>query len=179
MVDDLATLARGEELPAKQAGLLERVHAADDMGVGVAQVDPGEVGALDLAILTRFHEAHLEYALVRLNDGPRTALVEMGSYRGGSLPPSTDQLLLHSHPPDRGSGMSHFVSREDVEAITMLGQTESYIVLTDGTVYRFTPDTPPGTIGELVREVHAYYGWVDASGQPAGPISAPGLDVEL
>jgi hypothetical protein len=67
---------------------------------------------------------------------------------------------MHSHPDDRGSGMSKFISKEDVEALIILNQKYSYMVMIDGTVYRFTHNTVPYTVGEVVRRPHPIHIWV-------------------
>jgi hypothetical protein len=67
---------------------------------------------------------------------------------------------MHSHPDDWGSGMAKFISKEDIESIISLKQEYSYMVTVDGTVYKFTTETIPLSIGEVVREFHPYHGWV-------------------
>jgi hypothetical protein len=150
-------LLPGGTLAPRQADLLTRLGAADELGAGLLEVGRREVTATDLAALTR--HTHREFALVILRDN-RRVLVDMGSYRGGALPPNTRTLLMHSHPTDWGSGMSRFVSQEDVEALLMLNQRYSYMVTVDGTVYRFTFETVPMTVGEIVRRFHPILGWV-------------------
>jgi hypothetical protein len=150
-------LLPGGTLSPRQADLLTRLAAADELGPGLLQVGRREVTATDLAALTR--HTHREFALVILRDN-RRVLVDMGSYRGGALPANTRTLLMHSHPTDWGSGMSRFISPEDVEALLMLNQRYSYMVTVDGTVYRFTFETVPMNVGEIVRRFHPILGWV-------------------
>ncbi len=119
--------------------------------------------------MTRFHPRNAEFALVELRNGTHL-LVEMRSYRGGALPPETARLLAHSHPPDGGSGVGRFISEADVQALVTLRQAESFMVTPDGTVYRFTPNTRPNSIGEVVQRVHPIHGVADAAGNPTTPV---------
>jgi hypothetical protein len=48
-----------------------------------------------------------------------------------------------------------------VQALLLLNQRYSYMVTTDGTVYRFTLDTVPNTVGDIVRQFHPVLGWVN------------------
>ncbi|EDX70621.1 hypothetical protein MC7420_5996 [Coleofasciculus chthonoplastes PCC 7420] len=68
-------------------------------------------------------------------------------------------LLMHSHPDDHGTGMAKFISEDDVNALVYLNQRYSYMVTVDGTVYRFTRDTPSCSVARIVRELK-YSGWV-------------------
>ena len=155
--EDPGPLLRGGKLNPRQQSLIDRLAAADELGPGLTQVKRREVTATDLAALQR-HTSH-EHALVILKDN-RRVLVDVGSYRGGALPPNTKTLLMHSHPHDFGTGMSRLISQEDVEALMMLNQRYSYMVTVDGTVYRFTMKTVPMTEGEVVRKFNAVLGWV-------------------
>lgn len=150
-------LLPGGTLSPRQADLLTRLGTADELGPGLLEIVRREVTATDLAALTR--HTHREFALVILRDN-RRVLVDMGSYRGGALPANTRTLLMHSHPTDWGSGMSRFISSEDVDALLMLNQRYSYMVTVDGTVYRFTFETVPMTAGDIVRRFHPILGWV-------------------
>ncbi|MEO7732694.1 MAG: hypothetical protein ABIY55_17120, partial [Kofleriaceae bacterium] len=147
-------LLRGGELSARQLELENKLAASADKMITIGK---REVTATDLAALTR--STGLEHAIVILHDDTR-ALVQMGSYKGGRLPANTKRLLMHSHPTDWGSGMAKFISAEDIEAIITLKQEYSYMVTVDGTVYKFTTKTMPMSIGEVVRELHPYKGWV-------------------
>jgi len=147
-------LIRGGQLSERQRQLQEKLAAAADKMIIIGK---REVTATDLAALTK--ETGLEHALVMLEDDTR-ALVQMPSYKGGRLPANTKRLLMHSHPDDWGSGMANFISKEDIESIISLKQEYSYMVTVDGTVYKFTTKTIPMSIGEVVRELHPYHGWV-------------------
>jgi Domain of unknown function (DUF4157) len=153
----LVDAAKQGILSLKQQELLNRLAAQDSLGKGLASIGAREVTATDLAALTTV--TGREFAIVILNNGQRV-LVDMGSYKGGALPVNTKTLLIHSHPSDRGSGMAKFVSKEDVEALIYLGQHYSYIVMVDGSIYKFTASTAPMSIGEVVRQPHPFLGWV-------------------
>ncbi len=122
----------------------------------MAEVGKREVTATDLAELTTL--TGCEHAIVILTDN-RRVLINMGSYKGGELPPNTKILLMHSHPDDHGTGMAKFISEDDVNALVYLNQRYSYMVTVDGTVYRFTRDTPSCSVARIVRELK-YSGWV-------------------
>jgi hypothetical protein len=147
-------LLRGGHLSERQAAFNRLLQQAAD---GAIEIGKREVTATDLAALTK--TSGVEHAVVILHDGKRK-LVRLGSYKGGTLPANTKRLLMHSHPDDYGSGMAKFISEADVEAIVTLGQKHSYMVTVDGTVYKFTADTIPYTIGEVVRRFHPIFGWV-------------------
>jgi hypothetical protein len=147
-------LLRGGQLSERQVELDRKLAAAVDKMIIIGK---REVTATDLAALTK--ASGVEHALVILEDDTR-ALVRMESYAGGKLPSNTKRLLMHSHPDDWGSGMARFISKNDIEAIISLKQEYSYMVTVDGTVYRFTTKTIPMTIGDVVRELHPYHGWV-------------------
>jgi hypothetical protein len=147
-------LLRGGQLDERQQGFLTKLAE----GGGMMKIDKRTVSATDLAALTK-HTGR-EHAVVILKDGSR-ALLDMGSYKGGTLPQSTKLLLMHSHPEDYGSGMAKFISPEDVDALKYLNQRYSYMVTADGTVYKFTQNTAPLSIGEVVREFHPMRGWIN------------------
>jgi hypothetical protein len=147
-------LIRGGQLSERQLQLKAKLAAAAEKMIIIGK---REVTATDLAVLTK--ETGLEHALVMLEDDTR-ALVQMPSYKGGRLPANTKRLLMHSHPDDWGSGMARFISKEDIESIVSLKQEYSYMVTVDGTVYKFTTKTIPMSIGDVVRELHPYHGWV-------------------
>jgi len=155
--EDPGPVLRGGTLDARQQELLERLAKADEWGPGVAKIGKREVTATDLAALTK-HTGR-EHAMVILKDNTRV-LVDLGSYKGGSLPANTKTLLMHAHPEDYGSGMAKFISKQDVDALLFLNQRYSYMVTVDGTVYRFTMNTTPNTVGEVVRKFHPVLGWV-------------------
>jgi hypothetical protein len=140
-------------LSARQVELDQRLeHAAE----GMIEIGKREVTATDLAALTK--SRGVEHAVVILQDGKRQ-LIRLGSYKGGTLPANVKRLLMHSHPDDFGSGMAKFISEADVEAIVTLGQKYSYMVTIDGTVYKFTANTIPMSVGEVVRKFHPILGW--------------------
>jgi hypothetical protein len=145
---------RGGELTPRQQALRERLSET-----GRTEVGKREVTATDLAALTQ--REGVEHAVVILEDGKR-ALVDMGSYKGGTLPADTKKLLMHSHPDDLGSGMAKFISQEDVNALKALDQQYSYMVTVDGTVRKFTQATSPLTEGNVVRKL-GYDGWVNTT----------------
>lgn len=152
-------MARGTALDARQLALKLRLEVgSDDLGPGLLKVGKREVTATDLAVLTR--DSGHEHAVVILRDNTRV-LVDMGSYSGGTLPEGTKTLLMHSHPHDWGTGASKLISSQDVQALLLLNQRYSYMVTTDGTVYRFTLDTVPNTVGDIVRQFHPVLGWVN------------------
>ena len=149
------SLRQGEITPRWQ-NFLARLASQDDFGIGLTEVGKREVTATDLAALTKI-TGH-EHAIVILKDN-RRVLIDIGSYKGGELPPNTKILLIHSHPDDYGSGMAKWISEDDVDALVYLNQRYSYMVTVDGTVYRFTMHTSPNNVGEVVRELR-YSGWV-------------------
>ena len=149
------SLRQGEITPRWQ-NFLARLASQDDFGIGLTEVGKREVTATDLAALTKI-TGH-EHAIVILKDN-RRVLIDIGSYKGGELPPNTKILLIHSHPDDYGSGMAKWISEDDVDALVYLNQRYSYMVTVDGTVYRFTMHTSPNNDGEVVRELR-YSGWV-------------------
>ncbi len=151
------SLVRGGTLSARQQDLVRRLASKTGMGEGYLEIGAREVTATDLAALTK-HKG-TEHSIVILRDS-RRILVDMGSYKGGNLPASTKTLLMHSHPQDQGSGMSKFISERDVEALKILDQQYSYMVTVDGTIYRFTQNTVPMSISEVVRRPHPIYVWV-------------------
>jgi hypothetical protein len=141
VAEDPGAMARGTALDARQLALKLRLEVgSDDLGPGLLKVGKREVTATDLAVLTR--DSGHEHAVVILRDNTRV-LVDMGSYSGGTLPEGTKTLLMHSHPHDWGTGASKLISSQDVQALLLLNQRYSYMVTTDGTVYRFTLDTVP------------------------------------
>jgi len=147
---------RQSEITPRLQNFLDRLAAQDDFGIGLAEVGKREVTATDLADLTYLTEK--EHAIVILTDN-RRVLINTGSYKGGELPPNTKILLMHSHPDDHGTGMTKFISEDDVNALGHLNQRYSYMVTVDGTVYRFTRDTPSCSVARIVRELK-YSGWV-------------------
>ncbi|MEQ8755586.1 MAG: hypothetical protein RID09_18995 [Coleofasciculus sp. G1-WW12-02] len=147
---------RQGEITQRWQDFLARLAAQDDFGIGLAEVGKREVTATDLAALTAL--TGYEHAIVILTDN-RRVLINMGSYKGGELPPNTKILLMHSHPDDHGTGMAKFISEDDVNALVYLNQRYSYMVTVDGTVYRFTRDTPSCSVARIVRELK-YSGWV-------------------
>src|SRR5215217_568653 len=153
VAEDPGPVLRGGVLDARQEDFLTRLVE----GGGIAKIGKREVTVTDLAALTK-HSGR-EHALVILKDNSR-ALVDMGSYKGGTLTENTKRLLMHSHPEDWGSGMAKFISKEDVDALLILKQRYSYMVTIDGTVYRFTMKTVPMTVGDVVRQFHPILGWV-------------------
>jgi hypothetical protein len=73
----------------------------------------------------------------------------------------TKLLLMHSHPYDHGTGVAKWFSEADINALKHFNQRHSYMVTVDGTVYKFTPNTPVNSIGEVVREMHPIFGWMN------------------
>lgn len=149
------SLRQGEITPRWQ-NFLARLASQDDFGIGLTEVGKREVTATDLAALTKI-TGH-EHAIVILKDN-RRVLIDMGSYKGGELPSDTKILLIHSHPDDYESGGAKWITQEDVDALVHLDQRYSYMVTVDGTVYRFTKNTIPHSVGKVVRELK-YSGWV-------------------
>ena len=149
------SLRQGESTPRWQ-NFRERLASQDDFGIGLTEVGKREVTATDLAALTKI-TGH-EHAIVILKDN-RRVLIDIGSYKGGELPPNTKILLIHSHPYDYRSGTAKWISQEDVDALVHLHQRYSYMVTVDGTVYRFTRNTSPNSVGKVVRELRCS-GWV-------------------
>jgi len=152
---------RQSEITPRLQNFLDRLAAQDDFGIGLAEVGKREVTATDLAELTDISGSsgsRCEYAIVILTDN-RRVLINMGSYKGGELPHNTKILLMHSHPDDHGTGMAKFISEDDVNALVHLNQRYSYMVTVDGTVYRFTRDTPSCSVARIVRGLK-YSGWV-------------------
>jgi hypothetical protein len=156
--EDPTPLMRGEELGARQEDLLGRLAMADEFGAGLAEVGKREVTATDLAALTK-HTGR-EHALVILKNN-RRLLVDLGSYKGGVLPENTKTLLMHAHPYDYGTGASRLITEQDVDALLFLNQRYSYMVTVDGTVYRFTMQTAPNSVGDLIRQFHPLKKWVE------------------
>ncbi|WNG57369.1 LysM peptidoglycan-binding domain-containing protein [Archangium gephyra] len=152
--EDPGPLLRGAKLGERLEGFLSTVAA----GGGMMKVGKRVVSATDLAALTK-HTGR-EFALVILKDNTR-ALVDMGSYKGGQLPVDTKLLLMHSHPYDHGTGVAKWISEADINALKHFNQNHSYMVTVDGTVYKFTPNTPVNSIGEVVREMHPVLGWMN------------------
>ncbi|MBE7451367.1 MAG: DUF4157 domain-containing protein [Kofleriaceae bacterium] len=158
VAEDPGALMRGADLEPRQLDLLARLGVgSSELGPGLLAVGKREVTATDLAALTR-HTGN-EHALVILRDNKRV-LVDMGSYSGGNLPAETKILLMHSHPHDWGTGAAKLISQQDVRALMVLNQRYSYMVTVDGTVYRFTMNTVPNSIGDVVRQFHPVLGWV-------------------
>lgn len=149
-------LQQGDINPRWQ-NFLTRLETPDDFGIGLTEVGKREVTATDVAALTEI-TGH-EHAIVILKDN-RRVLIDIGSYKGGELPPNTKILLIHSHPDDYGSGMAKLISEDDVDALVYLNQRYSYMVTVDGTVYRFTMNTSPNSVGEVVRKLRSHSGWV-------------------
>ncbi len=145
-------------LSIKQQELLARLLAKDALGRGLAEIGKREVSATDLAALTNV--TRREFAIVILKNNQRV-LVDTGSYKGGVLPINTKILLMHSHPTDHGSGMAKFVSSEDINALVYLKQLYSYIVTVDGSIYKFSAKTAPMSVGEIVRQPHPLFGWLN------------------
>jgi hypothetical protein len=54
--------------------------------------------------------------------------------------------------------MAKWISQDDVDALVDLNQRYSYMVTVDGTVYRFTKNTIPNSVGKVVRE-RKFSGW--------------------
>ncbi|MFP4412565.1 hypothetical protein [Coleofasciculus sp.] len=154
---EFVSIRRQGEITPRLQNFVDRLDAQDDFGTGLAEVGKREVTATDLAALTAL--TGYEYAIVILTDN-RRVLINMGSYKGGELPPKTKILLMHSHPDDHGTGMAKFISEDDVNALVYLNQRYSYMVTVDGTVYRFTRDTPSCSVARIVRELR-YSGWVE------------------
>ncbi|EDX70611.1 hypothetical protein MC7420_5986 [Coleofasciculus chthonoplastes PCC 7420] len=77
---------RQGEITQRWQDFLARLAAQDDFGIGLAEVGKREVTATDLAALTAL--TGYEYAIVILTDN-RRVLINMGSYKGGELPPNT------------------------------------------------------------------------------------------
>jgi hypothetical protein len=153
---EFSLIQRGrQDINPRHQDFLDRLASQDSMGAGLTEVAAREVTATDLAVLTEY--TGLEHALVMLDDGKRV-LAQMDSYKGGNLPADTKTLLMHSHPNDGGSGLARFISAEDVDALNALNQRYSYMVTVDGSVYRFTQETMPNTVGEMVRTLD-YSGW--------------------
>ena len=150
--EDPGPLMRGAKLGERLEGFLTAVAS----GGGMMKAGKRTVTATDLAALTK-HTGR-EFALVILKDGSR-ALVDMGSYKGGQLPVDTKLLLMHSHPHDYDTGVAKWISEADINAIKHFNQQHSYMVTIDGTVYKFTQDTPINSIAEIVREPHPYLIW--------------------
>lgn len=146
---------RGKELTSKQQELLDRLAVNDGLGEHIAKIGKREVTATDLAALT--YKEGKEFAIIMDKQGQRY-LVKMGSYKGGQLPHYTDRLLMHSHPFDWGTGQAKLISPQDIDGIISLNQKYSYMVTTEGEIWKFTHSTIPNDIGELVRELN-YYGW--------------------
>lgn len=146
---------RGKELTSKQQELLDRLAVNDGLGEHVTKIGKREVTATDLAALT--YKEGKEFAIIMDKQGQRY-LVKMGSYKGGQLPHYTDRLLMHSHPFDWGTGQAKLISPQDIDGIISLNQKYSYMVTTEGEIWKFTHSTIPNDIGELVRELN-YYGW--------------------
>ena len=154
---EFTLIRRSGDISQRHQEFLNRLATKDNLGKGLAEIGKREVTATDLAVLTFL--TGREYAIVILKDN-RRVLVDIGSYKGGSLPANTKILLMHSHPDDYGSGMAKFISEPDVDALVFLNQHYSYMVTVDGTVYRFTKNTIPNTIGKVVREL-GYSGWIN------------------
>lgn len=157
VAEDPGPVLRGGTLEPRQVELIDRLADSGDLGRGLAKIGRREVTATDLAALTR-HTGR-EHAIVILKDNTRV-LVDLGSYKGGQLPVNTKTLIMHAHPEDYGTGMAKFISPEDVDALMVLNQRYSYMVTVDGTVYKFTMDTVPNTVGDVVRKFHPVLGWV-------------------
>ena len=153
---EFTLIRRGGEISPRHQQFLERLATKNNLGRGLAVVGKREVTATDIAILTQ--KTGHEYALVILKDN-RRVIVDVGSYKGGTLPSNTKVLIMHSHPDDYGCGMAKFISEADVDALVFLEQRYSYMVTVDGTVYRFTRNTIPNSVGEVVRKL-GYIGWV-------------------
>lgn len=154
---EFTLIRRSGDVSERHQEFLHRLAVKDNLGKGLAEIGKREVTATDLAVLTFI--TGREYAIVILKDNKRV-LVDVGSYKGGSLPPNTKILVMHSHPDDYGSGMAKFISEPDVDALIFLNQRYSYMVTVDGTIYRFTQNTIPNTVGEVVREL-SYSGWIN------------------
>jgi len=146
---------RNKKLTSKQQELLDKLAINDGLGENVTKIGKRQVTATDLAALT--YKEGKEFAIIMDKQGQRY-LVKMGSYKGGQLPHYTDRLLMHSHPYDWGTGQANLISSQDIDGIISLNQKYSYMVTTEGKIWKFTHNTLPNDIGELVRELN-YYGW--------------------
>ena len=82
----------------------------------------------------------------------------MGSYKGGQLPHYTDKILMHTHSFHWGTSQAKLISSQDIDGIILLNQKYSYMVTTEGEIWKFTHNIIPNDVGELVRELN-YYGW--------------------
>ncbi|MFW5665249.1 MAG: hypothetical protein ACOC2Z_06795, partial [Coleofasciculus sp.] len=88
------SIRRQGEITPRLQNFVERLAAQDDFATGLTEVGKREVTPTDLAALTTL--TGCEYAIVILTDNKRV-LINMGSYKGGELPPNTKILLMHSH----------------------------------------------------------------------------------
>lgn len=140
-------------LTPKQQELLKKLAFEDDLGRLITRIGKREVTATDLAALTS--DQKREFAIIMDKNGQRY-LVDMEAYNGGDLPTYTDRLLMHSHPSDNGMALK--ISKADINAVKALNQKYSYMVTTDGRIWRFTPNTFANELGELVRDLN-YQGW--------------------
>lgn len=144
-------------LTEKQEGLLQRIDSKDYPGKLMTVVGKREVTPSDLASLTL--KRNKEFALI-INDKGETVLVQMVSYNGGKLPTNTKTLLMHSHPEGGGNEITKWVSKADINTLKTLNQEYSYIVDTNGTIYKFTQHTQPNTLGQVVRKAGYEEHWL-------------------